>query len=611
MRLLVVALYLLVLGGAVTMVYPFLITVSGSFKTNVDKNDFDAFPAFFNDDTVLWRKHMECKYHNRLSDYNTCNREKAYEFRTLEQPKDVHASRVADWKEFESTRPPTPSTYNLGYMTHAGDSLRPWKQREFRAHLTRLCNGDIQEYNRRFNAQEEKWLGVGAVEERLTERRFQKGDDAFTNEFYAFKTSQPVWFRSYPSIDGIYVQNYLSAIYGLDIQKYNERMGTAWTSFRDYVMSRRLPDNEPERNDWEHFVREELNLQLIGVDPEARPLFAKLLSERYAGDLSLLNQRYGTSYASFDDVPYPQDTITVSLPLVDWAEFVKTVPVEYLFLKTTETDFRDFLKDKYKDDLAALIAAHQVQYASFDVVPMPSLEVQYEDFLENRKALRHEFATANYKQVFDYILLHGRSLINTVIYCGLAILTALIVNPLAAYALSRYKIPSTYKILLFCMATMAFPPAVTMIPNFLLLRDLGLLNTFSALVLPGMASGFMIFLLKGFFDSLPREMYESAQIDGASEWVMFWQFTMALSKPILAVLALGAFTSAYGNFMFAFILCPKEKMWTLMVFLYQFQQSGGMGLTFAALLVAAIPTFIVFVFCQNIIIRGIVVPVEK
>ena len=92
---------------------------------------------------------------------------------------------------------------------------------------------------------------------------------------------------------------------------------------------------------------------------------------------------------------------------------------------------------------------------------------------------------------------------------------------------------------------------------------------------------------------------------------MFWQLSMALSKPILAVLALNAFTRAYGNFMFAFILCPDEKMWTLLVFLYQLQLNGHMALTFAALLVAAVPTFLVFVFCQNIIIRGIVVPVEK
>ena len=66
---------------------------------------------------------------------------------------------------------------------------------------------------------------------------------------------------------------------------------------------------------------------------------------------------------------------------------------------------------------------------------------------------------------------------------------------------------------------MAFPAVVTMIPNFLLLRDLGLLNTFAALLLPGMANGYSIFLLKGFFDSLPRELYEAAEIDGANEWI--------------------------------------------------------------------------------------------
>jgi multiple sugar transport system permease protein len=86
---------------------------------------------------------------------------------------------------------------------------------------------------------------------------------------------------------------------------------------------------------------------------------------------------------------------------------------------------------------------------------------------------------------------------------------------------------------------------------------------------------------------------------------------MALSKPILAVVALGAFTAAYGNFMFAFLLCPDERMWTLMVFLYQLQINGHTALTFAALLVAAVPTLVAFLACQRLIMRGIVVPVEK
>jgi len=609
--LLVSSLYALLIAGAATMVYPFAVMISGSLKSNVDKNDFDAFPAFLTDDMLLFRKHIECKYHNRFVDFNIATRHVVYDFRRLDPPKVIHMGRVTDWKAFERERPPAPTSYNLGYMYHAGDTMRLWKHREFRARLMELCNHEIVEYNRRFNANAERWIGIGSMEERLTERRFQGSKDSLSGEFYKFKAAQPSWFRYYPGIDGAYVQKYLAGVHGTDIAEYNGKMGTAWKSFRDVTISRRIPENAGERKDWEKFVREELNLQFVRVADEAHALFVELLKERYSGNLALLNERYATSYVSFEDVEYPHDYFTACNRLVDWGEFVQSVPGEYLYLKTTELDFRDFLKEKYAGDLAALHEAHEADYASFEQVPVPAFEVEYADFLEHKKAIRWEFMTGNYRQVVDYIVLHGRSLFNTVTYCLLSVAAALIVNPLAAYALSRFKPPSVYKVLLFCMATMAFPPAVTMIPNFLLIRDLGLLNTYAALVLPSMANGFMIFLLKGFFDSLPRELYESAQLDGANEWTMFWTFTMALSKPILAVLALQAFTMAYGNFMFAFILCPKEKMWTLMVFLYQFQQTSGMPLSFAALLVAAIPTLIVFIFCQNIIIRGIVVPVDK
>ena len=144
-----------------------------------------------------------------------------------------------------------------------------------------------------------------------------------------------------------------------------------------------------------------------------------------------------------------------------------------------------------------------------------------------------------------------------------------------------------------------------------MLRQFNLLNTFAALILPGMANGYSIFLLKGFFDSLPQELYESAQLDGANEWVLFWQITMGLSKPILAVVALNAFTAAYSNFMFAFVVCQDRRMWTMMVWLYELQQQSGQAVMYASLVIAAIPTFLIFLFCQNIIMRGIVVPSEK
>jgi multiple sugar transport system permease protein len=185
------------------------------------------------------------------------------------------------------------------------------------------------------------------------------------------------------------------------------------------------------------------------------------------------------------------------------------------------------------------------------------------------------------------------------------------VNPLAAYALSRFRPKHTYAILLYLLLTMAFPPMVTQIPLFLMLRDFGLLNSFWALWLPGMVHGYSIFLLKGFFDSLPRDLYESAALDGASELRMFTTITLGLSKPILAVIALQAFVTAYTAFMFALLICQDPRMWTVMVWLYQLQQTYGPGVQNAAYVLAAVPTLLAFLLAQRHILKGIVIPTEK
>ena len=152
-----------------------------------------------------------------------------------------------------------------------------------------------------------------------------------------------------------------------------------------------------------------------------------------------------------------------------------------------------------------------------------------------------------------------------------------------------------------------------MIPGFLLMRDLNLLNTLFALILPGMASGYSIFLLKGFFDSIPAELYEAADIDGAGEFRKFYAIALPMSKPILAVIALGAFNSAYGGFMWAFLVCQDPKMWTIMVWMYEFQvnNASNSALVMAALALVSIPTLLMFIFCQKIIMRGIIVPSMK
>jgi len=130
-------------------------------------------------------------------------------------------------------------------------------------------------------------------------------------------------------------------------------------------------------------------------------------------------------------------------------------------------------------------------------------------------------------------------------------------------------------------------------------------------VLPVIVNGYLVFLLKGFFDSLPQHLYDAALIDGASELRMFWEITMSLSKPILAVVALQTFNMAWLSFMYPLLVCPREEMHVLAVWLYDFQQQAPTSTVFASILITSIPTLLIFILTQRTIMRGIAVPAEK
>ena len=356
---------------------------------------------------------------------------------------------------------------------------------------------------------------------------------------------------------------------------------TAISDYRDFIESKyMLPDKSVDYKkmsmDYKSTIRSKLEIPFHSKYP-ASPDISMSVKEHYQ--------------------EFVKDPAHANLRLI--ADVAKMQPL-----------WHKFLKNKYKD-VAAVNNAWGTVYTTWDRIAPPIREYEWFSVLDHKWDLVKEYLKRNYVMVIDTIITNGNAAKNTLIYCALAVLAALIVNPLCAYALSRYKMAPAYKILLFLMLPMAFPPMVLGIPQFLLIKNLNLLNTFGALILPTMANGYMIFLLKGFFDSLPKELFESAAIDGASEWTVFWQIAMGLSTPILSVLALNTFTLAYGNFMMAFLLCQDKSMWTMMVHLYQLQIRSSQAVGFAALIIAAIPTLLVFVFCQNIIIKGIVVPTEK
>ena len=620
-KVLVGAIYAILIAGAATMAYPFMLMISGSMKSDVDIRTMDPLPAYLFSDEVLYKKFLESKYNKSWHILKTCLQssimgwEEDIPWRS-ELPGNEQV--VADYREFlENTEFPS-HWFFLGHSSTFSFTLA--NARRFRAYVREAYDDDLARFNRENVLNYDVW-NILSPNEWWHVRRFEIRDVPLSRYFTEFKYTRPRSEWAPVNVDGIFQETFLRRVYTDDIERYNQEHNSNRKSFAEIPLTAVAPSGRLERRDWVRFVCPELNVVFIRARPGILPYFQEFLRTRkYQDNVDILNQSYGTTFSDFSQIPLPDPETVHGAITADWKFFLEKAPSDEEMIEALaaniavdapSTAYREFVKERFGGDLAKLNAAYGSSYGSFDDVMMPVKEYGFSVFEQCKTKFRRDCMARNFLRVFDYVLLHGRGLLNTTIYCVLAIATALLVNPLAAYALSRFGLPSTYKVLLFLLATMAFPVEVTMIPSFLLLRNLNLLNTFFALVLPGAANGYSIFLLKGFFDSLPKELYESATIDGAGEWTMFWRITMAMSKPILAVIALGAFTSAFSSFMFALVICPDRKMWTLMVYLYQLQVDSHQAVVYASLVIGAIPTFLVFLFCQNIIMRGIVVPTEK
>jgi len=621
-RLLVAVLYAFAVAGGLTMIYPFALMMSGSTKSAVDQKEMLIIPGFLSDETLLYRKYIEGLFNERLEMLRMAYDEEVSSFEKIDVPPETNDALVDSYRSFLETLEDSTVFYTVGFLrifTTRGLHMEVY--REFVRRLKEEFGGDIEKANLELGSTFPSWHAVWVDPQIPLERIRKLSTDPLVMRYRALKQDQPHLFRFYFSVEGMYRNMFLKPQYSRKIDLYNKSHETSHTSYTDVPLPRRSPGGSSlERKDWERFVREALHVMWIRADPEAVHAYREFLHAKYL-DIDSVNRIYDTDHTEFSDISMPDSAALDGIIESDWTSYIRgwkdpdtgrlhSLPLEFLSIDSLDFRYRDYLRDTYGtiDQFNAAVGAG---YSTYEQVRMPQKSHHYREFLSSRNSLRWEFITRNYATVLHFMVLNGRAIYNTLIYCFLAVLTALIVNPMAAYALSRFQLPSTYKVLLFLMATMAFPAMVTQIPVFLILRNLNLLNTFWALILPGLANGFLIFILKGFFDSHPRELYECAALDGANEWVLFWRITMNLSKPVLAFIALMAFTAAYSNFMFALLICQDERMWTLMPTLYQLQQRSHMGQTFASLIIAAAPTFLVFLFAQNIIMRGIVVPVEK
>ncbi|WP_104090421.1 carbohydrate ABC transporter permease [Arthrobacter sp. GMC3] len=183
----------------------------------------------------------------------------------------------------------------------------------------------------------------------------------------------------------------------------------------------------------------------------------------------------------------------------------------------------------------------------------------------------------------------------------------LVISTLAAYALSRIDFKGRKVMMTVIVASLIVPPPVLIIPLFYQMVSFHMIDAYWGIILPQVIAPAMVFVLKKFFDQIPRELEDAALVDGAGRIRIFWQVVLPLSRPILAAVAIFVFIGAWNNFLWPFIVTNDSSMLTLPVGLQTIKSAYGIqyAQNMASALLAALPLIVVFLFFQRQIIKGI------
>jgi len=224
----------------------------------------------------------------------------------------------------------------------------------------------------------------------------------------------------------------------------------------------------------------------------------------------------------------------------------------------------------------------------------------------------------NYQQLFgSRIHPFGIWLVNTLKISVITSILTIFICSISAYAFSRFRFKGRRGLLLGVFLIQVFPNSLTMVATFLLIQAIGLfapfmgLNSHGGLILVylGGAMGINTWLMKGYFDSVPRSLDESARIDGASNWQIYWRIILPVVKPILTVVALISFIAAYSDFLIPQIVLQDTRQFTVAVGLTLFVRNGdyseAWGVFSAGALIGAIPIVTLYMFLQRYLVSGL------
>ncbi len=216
------------------------------------------------------------------------------------------------------------------------------------------------------------------------------------------------------------------------------------------------------------------------------------------------------------------------------------------------------------------------------------------------------FVWKNYVDVWK-VIPFGRFYLNSIFISVALTFGQVVTSSLAAYAFARLEFPGRDKIFFGYLGTMMIPGAVTMIPVFILLRYLGWIDTYKAMILPGIFTAYGTFMLRQFFLTMPKELEDAAKIDGCSYLRIFWHIIIPLSGPALATLTTFTFMGSWMSLMWPLIVVNTSEKYPLPVGLSYFQglHNTNWELLMAATVMMMLPILVVFIFSQRFFVEGI------
>lgn len=215
---------------------------------------------------------------------------------------------------------------------------------------------------------------------------------------------------------------------------------------------------------------------------------------------------------------------------------------------------------------------------------------------------------SNYKAVFETDgIQFGRWYWNSIFVAAWTTLLQVFTSSLAAFGFSRIRWPGRDRVFLMYLGTMMLPALAVMIPNYQLMIELGLVDSYIGLIVPASFSAFGTFLLRQFMMTIPVSLDEAAEIDGASKWRTYWFIIMPLSRSGLITLTIFTFIGTYNSFFWPLVMMKSVHRYTLPIGMLYFDSSQGQqtNLLMAAVTMSVLPMMALFVLLQRFIIKGI------